>query len=118
MNVQLVLWRHGLFLPNQPLPIIPGSECLPNVGFGQLEELWADYLQHYAQQWDGMIIFFCTPGCWHSLNTTKRVVEKWPELRVGWFRDSIDAWQKKDIQWSSLNKLCQCHDSLRRNRRG
>ena len=91
MNVQLVLWRHGLFLPNQPLPIIPGSECLPNVGFGQLEELWADYLQHYAQQWDGMIIFFCTPDCWHSWKTTKRVAEKWPELRVGWFRDGIDA---------------------------
>ena len=46
VNVQLVLWCHGLFLQNQPLPIIPGSEWLPNVGFGQLEEPWADYLQH------------------------------------------------------------------------
>ena len=31
----------------------------------------------------------------HSWNTTKRVAEKWPELRVGWFRDGIDAWQEK-----------------------
>ena len=37
VNVQLVLWRHGLFLLNQPLPIIPGSDRLPNIGFGQLE---------------------------------------------------------------------------------
>jgi hypothetical protein len=47
----------GTFSSNQPLTIILGSDWLQNVGFGQLEELWADYLQHYAQQWDGMIIF-------------------------------------------------------------
>ena len=41
-------------------PFIPGSDWLPNVGFGQLEDLWADYLHHYAHQWDGMIIFYCT----------------------------------------------------------
>ena len=58
VNVQPVLWRQGLFLPNQPLPIIPGRDWLPNVDFEHLEELWADYLQHYAQQWEGMIIFF------------------------------------------------------------
>ena len=57
VNVQPVLWRQGLFLSNQPLTIILGSDWLQNVCFGQLEELWADYLQHYAQQWDGMIIF-------------------------------------------------------------
>ena len=34
---------------------------MSNVGFGQLEELWADYLQHYAHHWDGMIIVDCTP---------------------------------------------------------
>ena len=50
MTVQTVLWRQGLFLPDQPLTIIPGSDWLPNVGFGQLEDFWADYLQHYAQQ--------------------------------------------------------------------
>ena len=94
MNVQPVLWRHGLFLQNQPLPIIPGSEWLPNVGFGQLEELRADYLQHYAQQWDGMIIFFCTPDCWHSWNTPERVAEKCG-LGVGWFQYGIDAWQEE-----------------------
>ena len=95
VNVQPVLWRQGFFLPDQPLTIIPESDWLPNVGFGQLEELWADYLQHYAQQWDGMIIFYCTPDCWHSWNTAKRVAEKWPDLKVGWFRDGIDAWQEK-----------------------
>ena len=49
MNVQPVLWRQGFFLPDQPLTIIPGSDLLHNVGFGLMEELWADYLQHYAQ---------------------------------------------------------------------
>ena len=63
--MQTVLWRQGLFLPDQPLIIITGNGGLPNVGFGQLEELWADYLQHYAQQWGGIIIFYCTPDCWH-----------------------------------------------------
>ncbi|MBT6726146.1 MAG: hypothetical protein HN867_08000 [Deltaproteobacteria bacterium] len=51
---------------------------MPNVGSEQLEDLWADYLQHYAQQWDGMIIF-APLTCWHSWNTAKRVAEKWPE---------------------------------------
>ena len=83
VNVQPVLWRQDLFLPDQPLTIIPGSDWLPNVGFGQLEDFWADYLQHYAQHWGGMFIFFCTPDCWHSWKTTKRVAEKWPELREG-----------------------------------
>ena len=39
VNVQPVLWCQGLFLPDQPLKIISGSACLPNVGFGQLEDL-------------------------------------------------------------------------------
>ena len=42
-----------------------------------------------------MIIFYCTPDCWHSWNKAKRVAEKWPELELGWFRDGIDAWQEK-----------------------
>ena len=61
VNVQPVLWCQGLFLPDQPLKIISGSACLPNVGFGQLEDLWVDYLQHYVHQWDGVIIIYCTP---------------------------------------------------------
>ena len=83
------------FFQINPLTIIPKSDWLPNVGFGQLEELWAAHLQHYAQKWYGMIIFYYPPDCWHSWHAAKRVAEKWPHLEVGWCRDFIDAWQDK-----------------------
>ncbi|HBM52544.1 MAG TPA: hypothetical protein DDZ97_05560 [Deltaproteobacteria bacterium] len=57
-----------------------------------------------------MIIFYCTPDCWHSWNTAKRVAEKWPDLKVGWFREGMMLGRKRDIQWSSFNNLFQCHD--------
>ena len=95
MNVQPILQRQVFLLPDQPLKIFPGSNWLPNFDFGQLEELQADYLQHYAQQWDRMMIFYCNLTAGIRLNTAKRVAEKSPESEVSWFRDSIDACQEK-----------------------
>ncbi len=94
VNVQPVLWRHGAFIVRKPLSVIPHSVWLPNVGFGELDPLWEAYLQHHIAHRQGKVVFYCTPDCWHSWNTAKRVKQSWPWLDVYWFRDGIDAWQE------------------------
>lgn len=102
VNVQPVLWRQGLFLPSEPLIVIPHSQWLPNVGFGEPEDQWVAYLQHYAQTWAGQVVFYCTPDCWHSWNTARRVAHHWPQLEVFWYRDGIDAWRAAGLPTESL----------------
>ena len=98
------------FFQINPLTIIPKSDWLPNVGFGQLEELWAAHLQHYAQKWYGMIIFY------YPLTAGIRGM-----LLKEWLRNGlICMWvgvemlsmlgRTKDTKWSSFSNLFQCHD--------
>lgn len=114
------LWTHGKaafidVLPQPPKPAnlpegtiwrdkprnsIPGAIWLPNVGYGAIADVTADYFRaglEKVTQGDPAhpIVLFCLEDCWMSWNAAKRAQE-WGYTTVYWLPEGTDGWQLWD----------------------
>ena len=88
------LWR------DKPRNSIPGSIWLPNVGYGAIADVTADYFRSGLAQASNNdpthpVLFFCLEDCWMSWNAGKRAVE-WGYTNVYWLPEGTDGWQLWD----------------------
>ncbi len=88
------LWR------DKPRHSIPGAIWLPNVGYGALAEVTAEYfrngLEHVTSSAPAHpVVFFCLEDCWMSWNAAKRAVA-WGYTSVYWLPEGTNGWQLWD----------------------
>ena len=84
------IWR------DKPRDSIPGAIWLPNVGYGAIAEVTAEYFRAGLDQVTGgskdhPVVFFCLEDCWMSWNAAKRAVE-WGHSNIYWYPDGTDGW--------------------------
>lgn len=88
------VWR------DKPRHSIPGSIWLPNVGYGAIAEVTADYFRSGLEQASGNdpthpIVIFCLEDCWMSWNAAKRAIA-WGYTNVFWLPEGTDGWRLWD----------------------
>jgi PQQ-dependent catabolism-associated CXXCW motif protein len=84
------VWR------DQPRDSIPGALWLPNVGYGDLAEVMADYFRSGLEMATGgdadkPLVFFCLAECWMSWNAARRALE-YGHSAVFWYPEGTDGW--------------------------
>jgi PQQ-dependent catabolism-associated CXXCW motif protein len=84
------IWR------DKPRSSIPGAIWLPNVGYGAIADVTADYFRRGLEkvtQGDTThpVVFFCLEDCWMSWNAARRSIE-WGYSNVYWFPEGTDGW--------------------------
>lgn len=88
------IWR------DKPRQSIPGAIWLPNVGYGAIAGVTADYFRAGLEQaTDGdvarPVVFFCLEDCWMSWNAARRAIE-WGYSDVYWMPEGTDGWELWD----------------------
>lgn len=88
------IWR------DKPRNSIPGAIWLPNVGYGRIADVTADYFRAGLAEATGgdrsrALVFFCLEECWMSWNAAKRALE-WGYRSVHWFPEGTDGWSTWD----------------------
>lgn len=84
------IWR------DKPRDSIPGAIWLPNVGYGALAEVTADYFRRGLEKATvgdptHPIVLFCLEDCWMSWNAARRAIE-WGYGTVYWLPEGTDGW--------------------------
>lgn len=75
---------------------IPGATWLPNVGYGAIAEVTADYFRRGLKKATGgdndhPVAIFCRANCWMSWNAAKRALA-YGYSQVYWMPDGTDGW--------------------------
>ncbi|WP_300035581.1 PQQ-dependent catabolism-associated CXXCW motif protein [uncultured Roseobacter sp.] len=88
------IWR------DKPRYTIPGAVWLPNVGYGAIADVTADYFRAGLEKASGgnpdhPLVFFCLEDCWMSWNAARRALE-WGYTSVFWLPEGTDGWQLWD----------------------
>lgn len=88
------IWRE------KPRDSIPGAIWLPNVGYGQIADVTADYFKSGLEQASGgdrsyPVVIFCLEDCWMSWNAAKRAIE-WGYTAIYWYPEGTDGWAFQD----------------------
>lgn len=88
------IWR------DKPRNTIPGAIWLPNVGYGAIAEVTAEYFRtglEKVTQGDPThpVVIFCLEDCWMSWNAAKRAIA-WGYTQVYWLPEGTDGWQLWD----------------------
>ncbi|WP_299402341.1 PQQ-dependent catabolism-associated CXXCW motif protein [uncultured Roseobacter sp.] len=88
------IWR------DKPRSSIPGAIWLPNVGYGAIADVTAEYFRaglEKVTRGDAShpIVIFCLEDCWMSWNAAKRALE-WGYTNVYWLPEGTDGWQLWD----------------------
>ncbi len=101
VNVLPVTWLYGQFIVTDDVLHIPGSIWLPNVGFGELDELWHSYFesslkQLRAQHPKARIVFYCKANCWHAWNAAKRSVDLGYN-EIYWYNQGMEGWVQAEF---------------------
>lgn len=84
------IWR------DKPRDSIPGAIWLPNVGYGAIAEVTADYFRSGLEasthgDINQGVVFFCLEDCWMSWNAARRAIE-WGYAKVYWLPEGTDGW--------------------------
>ena len=84
------IWR------DKPRNSIPGAIWLPNVGYGAIADVTADYFRKGLEQAtrgdpSAPVVIFCLEECWMSWNAAKRAIE-WGYSDVYWLPEGTDGW--------------------------
>lgn len=84
------IWR------DKPRSSIPGAIWAPNVGYGEIADITAEYFRAaltLASKGDPAhpIVIFCLEDCWMSWNAAKRAIA-WGYTDVYWMPDGTDGW--------------------------
>lgn len=88
------IWR------DKPRHAIPGSIWLPNVGYGAIADVTADYFRAGLEKVTGgdrahPVVFYCLEDCWMSWNAARRAIE-WGYVAVYWLPEGTDGWRLWD----------------------
>lgn len=88
------IWR------DKPRESIPGAIWLPNVGYGAIAEVTAEYFRAGLQEaTEGdpsrPVVIFCLEDCWMSWNAARRAIE-WGYGDIYWLPEGTDGWQLWD----------------------
>jgi PQQ-dependent catabolism-associated CXXCW motif protein len=88
------IWR------DKPRLSIPGALWLPNVGYGAIADVTADYFREGLQQAtkgdkSHAVVIFCLEDCWMSWNAAKRAID-WGYTAVYWLPEGTDGWELWD----------------------
>ncbi|MEJ8475631.1 PQQ-dependent catabolism-associated CXXCW motif protein [Roseibium sp. H3510] len=94
------IWR------DKPRYSIPGSVWLPNVGYGRIADVTANYFKQGLAKATGgdhtrAILFFCLDECWMSWNAAKRALE-YGYQSVYWYPEGTDGWSFDDYPMEKL----------------
>ncbi len=94
------IWR------DKPRSSIPRAIWLPNVGYGAIAEVTADYFRaglEEVTQGDPAhpVVIFCLEDCWMSWNAAKRAIE-WGYSNVYWLPEGTDGWALWDYPLERL----------------
>jgi quinoprotein dehydrogenase-associated probable ABC transporter substrate-binding protein/PQQ-dependent catabolism-associated CXXCW motif protein len=78
---------------------IPGSAWLPNVGYGELTQEFADYFRTGLERLTGgdktkPVVFYCDADCWMSWNAAKRAVTELGYRQVYWYPEGVEGWKQ------------------------
>lgn len=89
------IWR------DKPRESIPGAIWLPNVGYGAIAVVTADYFRtgvEHVSHGDPShpLVIYCLEDCWMSWNAAKRLIE-WGHSDVYWYPDGTDGWALWDF---------------------
>ncbi len=84
------IWR------DKPRLSIPGSIWVPNVGYGAIADVTAEYFRKGLEDVSKgdtayPLVFFCLEDCWMSWNAAKRAIE-WGYTSVFWLPEGTDGW--------------------------
>ncbi|WP_120634957.1 PQQ-dependent catabolism-associated CXXCW motif protein [Ruegeria sp. EL01] len=84
------IWR------DKPRNSIPGAIWLPNVGYGAIADVTADYFRKGLEEATNgdtsrAVVFFCLEDCWMSWNAARRAIE-WGYDSVYWLPEGTDGW--------------------------
>ena len=84
------IWR------DKPRKSIPETIWLPNVGYGAIADVTADYFRAGLEastngDIDHGVVFFCLEDCWMSWNAARRAIE-WGYTNVYWLPEGTDGW--------------------------
>lgn len=95
------IWR------DKPRHSIPGAIWLPNVGYGAIADVTADYFRAGLDDAtngdpDHPVVFFCLEECWMSWNAARRAIE-WGYTDVSWYPDGTDGWSFQDYPLEKLD---------------
>ena len=88
---------------------IPGAIWLPNVGYGGIADVTADYFRSGLERVTGgdraqPVVLFCLEDCWMSWNAAKRAIE-WGYEDVYWFPDGTDGWAFLDYPLEQIHPM-------------
>ncbi|EBA05602.1 PQQ-dependent catabolism-associated CXXCW motif protein [Sagittula stellata] len=88
------IWR------DKPHDTIPGALWLPNVGYGAIADVTAQYFRRGLEKATSgdlsyPVVFFCLDDCWMSWNAAKRAHE-WGYTDVYWLPEGTDGWTFMD----------------------
>lgn len=77
---------------------IAGSVWLPNVGYGELSQEFADYFrEQLARLTDNdksrPVVFYCDANCWMSWNAAKRAMTELGYTSVYWYPEGVQGWK-------------------------
>lgn len=97
------IWR------DKPRETIPGAIWLPNVGYGAIADVTADYFRvslEKVSQGDKTtpLVFFCLEECWMSWNAAKRAIS-WGYEDVYWMPDGTDGWAFWDFPLETVTPM-------------
>ena len=84
-----VVWR------DKPRFDIPGSEWLPDTGYGELAPVMLDYFRRGLDKALAgrarPLVFYCLKDCWMSWNAARRALELGYK-NVDWYPEGSDGW--------------------------
>ena len=84
-----VVWR------DKPRFDIPGSEWLPDTGYGELAPVMLDYFRRGLDKALAgrarPLVFYCLKDCWMSWNAARRALELGYK-DVDWYPEGSDGW--------------------------
>jgi PQQ-dependent catabolism-associated CXXCW motif protein len=84
-----VVWR------DKPRFDIPGSEWLPDTGYGELAPVMLDYFRRGLDKalagGKRQLMFYCLKDCWMSWNAARRALELGYK-NVDWYPEGSDGW--------------------------
>jgi PQQ-dependent catabolism-associated CXXCW motif protein len=81
---------------------IPGSQWLPNVGYGalsaELENYFKDNLQRFSNNdKNTKIVLYCLADCWMSWNAAKRAATEYGYTSIYWYPDGTTGWEALEL---------------------